>query len=95
MRGIRRRTTQRTSTTTPGHRTAGTGAACSLWIKYQLVSLTPGQHTGANAASHGRWDKHILVYGDAKDHKAGKNHPVVAFLAQDNHSKSLSVFKQG
>ena len=42
-----------------------------------------------------RWDKHLLVYGDTGSNKVSKSHPTVAFLAHDNHAKSLSVFKQG
>jgi len=38
------------------------------------------------------WDKHVIVYGDAT---LKKDHPVVAFLAQDNHAKSLGIYKEG
>ncbi|GAB4815324.1 hypothetical protein N2152v2_002370 [Parachlorella kessleri] len=38
------------------------------------------------------WDKHVIVYGDAT---LKKDHPVVAFLAHDNHAKSLSIYKEG
>ncbi|KAK9816993.1 hypothetical protein WJX72_007967 [[Myrmecia] bisecta] len=38
------------------------------------------------------WDKHVIVYGDEK---LRKDHPVVAFLSQDNHAKSLHIYKEG
>lgn len=34
----------------------------------------------------------MLIYGDSQVSKA---HPVAAFLAKDNHAKSVGLFKPG
>jgi dual specificity MAP kinase phosphatase len=38
------------------------------------------------------WDRPVVVYGEAG---LKKDHPVVAYLARDNHAKSLAVLKEG
>ncbi|EIE24571.1 phosphatases II [Coccomyxa subellipsoidea C-169] len=38
------------------------------------------------------WDKAVIVYGDSK---LKRDHPVVAFLANDKHAKSLAIYKEG
>ena len=39
-----------------------------------------------------RWDKHIVLYGEEK---LKRDHPVAAFLAKDNHAKSVNVYPDG
>ena len=39
-----------------------------------------------------RWDKHVVVYGEP-DLK--RSHPVVIFLANDKHAKSVNVYSEG
>ena len=38
------------------------------------------------------WDQHVIVYGGED---VTKSHPVIKFLAHDNHAKSLSYLKGG
>lgn len=38
------------------------------------------------------WDKPVVVYGAAG---LKKDHPVVQFLARDNHAKTLAIYREG
>ena len=38
------------------------------------------------------WDKPVVIYGDAS---LKRDHPVVAYLAKDNHAKNVAILKEG
>jgi dual specificity MAP kinase phosphatase len=73
----------------PGH---VAGAYCIRLSSNGAVLLDYSKREDLKWAADCWWDRDVIVYGDAG---LKKDHPVVAFLSQDKHVRSLSIYREG